>query len=296
MQQLSELIERRLPRRPYCSDNLEHGLIIRPSKIAVSKNYLQLNPPCHRHWLLFDLDRPMAALAWEQAHLPPPNWIAINPANGHAHLGYLLEVPVVTSEAGRDKPLRYAAAVEKAFRIALGADPGYAGLIAKNPLSEHWKICFLHTQAFDLNYLAEWVTLTSAATPCIEPIGLGRNIMLFDSIRQWSYRNVLLYKETNAGLEQWFRTVMRECELVNQHFPTPMTLSEVRGIAKSIAKWTWREFSEKAFSQIQRERAHKRWANRSAPSIEQSKPWESMGISRSTYYDHKKVGLLSGSD
>lgn len=291
MQQLSEIIRDRLPKRPYCSDNLDHGLMIRPSAIAEAKNYLQLNPPCHLHWLLFDLDMPMAALAWERAHLPPPNWMAINPSNGHAHLGYLLKVPIVTSEEGRNKPLRYAAAVEKAFRIALRADPAYSGLIAKNPLSEHWKICFLHDQPFELDYLAEWVTLTSAATPSIEPIGLGRNVMLFDCIRQWSYRNVLLYKETNAGLEQWLRAVLYQCEMVNQQFPSPMSPSELKGIAKSIAKWTWREFSEKEFRQIQRRRACKRWANRSAISVEQAKPWEVMGISRSTYYNRQKAGV-----
>lgn len=296
MHQLSELIENRLPKRPYCTDNLEHGLIVRPPKIAVTKNYLQLNPPCHRHWLLFDLDMPMAALAWERAHLPPPNWMAINPANGHAHLAYLLEVPVVFGENARRKPMRYFAAIENAFRIALRADPSYCGLIAKNPLSDHWKICFLHAQPFDLNYLAEWVTLTSAATPQIEPIGVGRNVILFDSIRKWAYRNVLLYKKTNAGLEQWFRTVMRECELINQKFATPMAFSEVKGIAKSIAKWTWREFSENVFSEIQRHRACKRWANRSEASIEQAKPWEAMGISRSTYYNHKKARQLSELD
>lgn len=294
MQHLSDLIVSRLPRRPYCTDNLDHGLIIRPPKLAMEKCYLQLNPPILRHWLVFDIDKPMAALAWETANLAPPNWIAVNPANTHAHLGYLLEVPVITAPEARDKPLRYAAAIETAFRIALGADPGYSGFIAKNPLSPMWKTWFLHTESYSLDYLAEWVTLHRPPSPTLTRSGLWRNVQLFDAIRQWSYRMVLVYQHAKACQEEWFRAVLREAEIFNQGFTPPLPLPEVKATAKSVAKWTWQRFSAADFSQIQQARANRRWAHPRENSQEQSKPWEQMGISRRTFFNRKKTELLSG--
>jgi hypothetical protein len=123
MSSLSDLIAPRLPRRPYCSDNLAHGLIIRSADQAVGKPYLQINSPVLRHWLVFDVDREYGAFSWEWANLPAPNWSAINLDNGHAHLAYLLTTPVVTSAAGHEKPLRFAAAVEAGMRLSPDISP-----------------------------------------------------------------------------------------------------------------------------------------------------------------------------
>lgn len=295
MQSLHDLIASRLPRRAYCTDNLDHGLVLRPPEVALEKNYLQLNPPILWHWLVFDIDEPMAALAWEKANVAPPNWVAVNPANTHAHLGYLLEMPVMTAPEARDKPLRYAAAIEAAFRIALGADPCYRGFIAKNPLSPAWKTWFLHAEPYSLDYLVEWVTLSRTRSPMVVPTGLWRNVQLFDAIREWAYGMVRGYQQADAGLELWFRAVLREAEIVNQRFETPLMLSEVRATAKSVAKWTWQHFSEASFSQIQQARARLRWAQVREPSQEESQPWVAMGISRRTYFNWKKAGLLPGS-
>jgi len=294
MLSLPDLIVPRLPRRPYCSDNVKRGLIIRPPEQALERSYLQLNPPILWHWFVFDIDEPMAALAWEKANLAPPNWIAVNPANTHAHLGYLLEVPVITAPEARDKPLRYAAAIEAAFRLALGADPRYTGFIAKNPLSLAWKTWFLHAEPYTLDYLAEWVTLSRTPSPSVVPSGLWRNVQLFDSIRQWAYSLVRVYQDTGAAMELWFRAVQREAEMVNQRFETPLMLPEVRATAKSVAKWTWQRFSAEGFSRIQQARARRRWAQVREPSQEQSQPWLGLGISRRTYFNWKKAGLLPG--
>lgn len=292
MNSLTDLIVPRLPHRPYCTDHLNHGLVIRPAIQALEKCHLQLNPSVLRHWLVFDIDFPMAALSWDRANLPPPNWIAVNPLNGHAHCGYLLEIPVVTSAGGRDKPLRYAAAIESAFRIKLRADPGYSGLISKNPLSHTWRTWFLHAHAYSLDELADWVTLAKPQNISIESIGLGRNVTLFDCLRKWSYRMVLTYKEANAAPDLWLRALMREAEVINLNFNSPLSLPEFRAVAKSVAKWVWRRFDSTQFSQIQQQRALKRWSQPRPASTESSKPWEKLGISRRTYYYQKKAGLL----
>jgi hypothetical protein len=57
----------------------------------------------------------------------------MNPENGHAHLLYALKTAIRTAPDGKMKPLKYAAAVERALRKKLDADTGYSGLICKNP-------------------------------------------------------------------------------------------------------------------------------------------------------------------
>jgi hypothetical protein len=79
-----------LPHKPYCSDDLGYGVIIRPKKTAIQKPYIQHNPPCLVTSLVFDIDRSDAYFAWSDANLPAPTWIAKNPKNGHAILATCL--------------------------------------------------------------------------------------------------------------------------------------------------------------------------------------------------------------
>ncbi|VXG77148.1 Rep protein CDS [Salmonella enterica subsp. enterica serovar Derby] len=88
--------------------------------------------------LLFDVDHPLAAMAWDAAGLPPPTWTAQNPENGHAHIAYALSAPVAKSDAARLKPLRLLARIQHAMTDALSADRGYVGLITKTPNHARW--------------------------------------------------------------------------------------------------------------------------------------------------------------
>ena len=124
--------ENRLPKAPYCTDNLGN-LSIRRLKSAVNRRYIQVNPPKLFFWLCLDVDRPAGALAWEDCNLPSPNFATTNPENGHAHLVYGLSAPVLTTEAAREAPLRYLNAIRTAYTAITGADQGYTGLITKTP-------------------------------------------------------------------------------------------------------------------------------------------------------------------
>ena len=84
-----------LPRRPYAVDQLGHRLLITSAPRAMRQRYIQVNPPWMRVFLVFDVDRQEAALAWEDADLPPPLWTAVNRENGHAHSGWALDAPVL---------------------------------------------------------------------------------------------------------------------------------------------------------------------------------------------------------
>ena len=127
-------LQKSLPPKPYCSDELKTGLRIRPRATALTKRYLQLNPPHQRVFLTFDLDYRTWAYVAEDVSLPQPIWCVVNPKNGHAHLIYALAYPpVYTTSTSHLKPLQWLAVIEAAMRRKLGADPMFSGLISKNP-------------------------------------------------------------------------------------------------------------------------------------------------------------------
>jgi len=253
----------RWPRRPYCADDLSKGLRIRSLEQALTKPYVQANPPHLRVWSIFDVDRPGAAFAWEDANLPPPAWAAVNRENGHAHLAYGLMAPVlVDSPDMRQGPLRYLCAMEAAFRERLQADDGYSGLITKNPVHPLWHVLRGPRLVYELAELAEWVNLPKHL-PKRKPeeIGLGRNVTVFDWLRQYAYRNIRHYKSDVRNFVLWQSHLNGKALERNGEFKTPLDPREVWHIAKSVAKWTWRRFdlaaSDARFSELQAHRGRK---------------------------------------
>ena len=80
----------------------------------------------------------------------------------------------------------------------------------------------------------------------------------------------------------------------NSALALPLPTSDVRSIGKSIADWTWDEFSDAEFSRIQSLRGKRRAAQRWAGHVAElsTRPWEALGISQRTYYRRKAAGRL----
>jgi hypothetical protein len=253
----------RWPRRPYCTDAFEDGVRIRSLKQALTKCYIQANPPHMRVWSMYDIDRPGGGLAWEDENLPPPSWATVNKTNGHAHLVYGLRAPVLTvSMEARQAPLRYLNAVESAFRAKLRGDDGYSGLITKNPSHPLWHTLRGPELAYELGDLAEWVDLDRFKAKQgvkVAEVGLGRNVTVFDFVRTWAYKKVREYKGQQGGFVHWQKAVYDRCMARNADFGCPMDSREAYHIAKSVAKWTWSRFdiekSDAKFSKLQAFRA-----------------------------------------
>ncbi|APS51732.1 hypothetical protein AVI51_13325 [Piscirickettsia salmonis] len=147
MERVKENILRRfidtLPAKPYCSfDIKKSGVKIWPKVGALKTNHIQVNGPTSVHWLVLDIDQPNSALLYEKLELPTPNIISINRDNGHSHYFYYLH-EVYTSKNAYAKPQEYLQAIKQAYISKLGADQGYSGLIAKNPLSQEWLNLYL---------------------------------------------------------------------------------------------------------------------------------------------------------
>lgn len=288
----------RWPRRPYCSDDLANGLRIRSLAKALTQPYIQANPPHLRVWALFDIDRPAAALAWEDADLPPPTWTAINRQNGHAHSAWGLEVPVLVDGLGaRDAPLRYLCAVESLMAERLQADPGFGGLITKNPAHPLWWTLRGPRLSYSLGELAEWLPGLEKHRPrrrAPEQIGLGRNVALFDRVRHWAYRAIRPYWGTGLqGWNAWLSLCNSRALTYNADFLTPLHGREVWHLARSVAKWTWRNTTAEGFSAWQAAQGRKAGIAsgkvRRAGSTEEAQPWVAEGISRRTWYYRRRL-------
>ncbi|UOO93766.1 replication initiation protein [Vitreoscilla stercoraria] len=250
-----------LPRKPYCSDNLSTGIYPRLQRIAITKRYIQLNPPSMQHWLVFDIDRPNSAYAWYDANLPTPFAVVVNESNTHCHIIYRLESPVCTSDLAHEKPLRYLDAIQRAYTAKLQADVNYSGLIAKNPFSQnHWRVIYCAVNAlYTLDYLAEWVDLTQVPKRCknaSEAVALGRNCYLFDSLRKVAYKSIREYR--TGKVDTWRSHILDQAMSMNV-FSEPLPHSEIKGIAKSVANWTWKKMRHdtEAFKQRQSVRGKK---------------------------------------
>lgn len=234
----------RLPRKPYCSDDLAHGVMIRSLSTALRMRYIQPNRPGMSSYLAFDVDRPDAGAAWMDSNAPRPNFIIKSPDNGHAHYLYALEAAVCTTSAARLEPLRYLAAVERAIATELQADPGYSGLIIKNPAHAHWQTIITQTDAYTLAGLASKLDLTTKAAnsnKIRESFGLGRNCTVFDELRFWAYKAVTRYWRP-GGEAAWLAAVRERAHELNL-FVSPLQPKEVDQIAKSVGKWVWKRFS-----------------------------------------------------
>lgn len=294
-----EIFSQRLPKKPYYTDNLATGLRIVAKATAQKARYIQPNGATHRYYLVFDVDRAGAAIDWADRKVPAPNITVKNPENGHAHLIYCLETSVRTAPDASLKPLKYAAAVERALRHALDADVNYSGLICKNPLNAHWQVAVWEENSYTLDWLADCLDMNASEARRVDyGYGLGRNCQLFEKTRQWSYRAI---RQGFPDYPQWVEASIQRVEAYNLKLTTPLSPAECATIGKSVAKWTYQRFTEKGWldwvakthtAAIQAVRGRKggkiggKVSKRKpvADSERTLQPWLDLGISRRTYY------------
>lgn len=258
------------PHRPLCADDLSRGLYRAPQAEALSHAYIQHNPAAFVWAMVFDVDRPGAAVAWQDAGLPPPTWTTQNPRNGHAHLAYRLQAPVSRSELSRLRPLRLLARVQHSMTAALAADRAYAGLITKTPRHERWRTEVWRPDAYDLDELRDWLPDHLPLPPRItkrDAIGVGRNVCLFDGLRRWAYRARLDFDDQG----RWLDACHTKAAALNT-FADPLPCNEVKATAKSVSTWTWIHFTPQAFAAIQTHRSRLASIARRAAAMDSNAP------------------------
>lgn len=231
---IQTLIER-MPNKPYCSNDLAQGLVIRPKALALKHKYIQHNPPSQVQALVVDIDHDQSFNAADENNVQLPSLMVLNPENGHGHAVYLLKTMVTISPDARMKPQQWLAGLERAYTRRLGGDIGYTGLISRNPLLHR---LMDSRRLYDMEQLDAPLDFEDKAPyPKIEmEHGTGRNVTMFDTVRIMAYAEV----QNCISHDQLHDYTTRQCDKINSNFMQPLPLSEVRATAKSIAKWTWK--------------------------------------------------------
>jgi Replicase family/Primase C terminal 1 (PriCT-1) len=275
---------KRLPRRPLCTDDLSDGCWYERQDRAVERRYIQVNPPGVALWLTFDIDRPAGGLAWQEAGLPQPAWSCTTRANGHGHLAYALEMPVCGNDLANNA-VRFLEAVKEGYRLRLGGDPGYAGVLTKNPRHANWLVERGLQKLWSLGELAEYVSLPSTSMLTLRNQqlgGLGRNCDTFDRLRFWAYRAVKGYR--SAGEQNWMQAVGERAEKLNELNMPGFDHRELKHIVRSVGRWVWNRYEGQggAFNHLASQLG--RMGGRPRTTTADGQPWALAGISRATWY------------
>jgi hypothetical protein len=115
-------------------------------------------------------------------------------------------------------------------------------------------------------------------------------------VRKWAYKAIRAHR---GGIyNSWLDEVIKHCLSVNEAFLEPLPYSEIKATAKSIATYCWKkdpycyqEFIDRQSRKgaIGGKKSKRKPLAQSEASLQ---PWKSLGISQSTYYRRKKLGLI----
>ena len=244
-----------LPRYPYATDDPKEGVRIYKRENALKRVHVQVGHYPHAVLrLVVDVDLPWPQVE-ERIHALPPSLGLVNPRSGHFHAWYELDPIPLTPPPGREGSLKGALAllaeVEALLEAYYGADPGYNGLLSRNPFlhppewtwggGKRWSLRDLHRELRGL--------LPSGTRRRVDPglASYGRNNALFDRLRAEAYAHVALFRGVPGGEEAFRAWVEQRAHALNQslfrdHPKGPLDPREVHHTAKSVAKWTYRNY------------------------------------------------------
>lgn len=245
--------------RPFCTDDFKRDGIYRTNKRrALNSVYIEHNNDSFINSIVFDIDSDTAAIAWQDADIPKPNFITQNPANGHAHLFYALSSPVCITEKAHKKPQKLLKGVIEGLTDRLGADPCYTGKITKNPLNPRWRTFWNEQPRFELNYLCEFIDTNKRVKKEVRKsiVAEGRNTALFDNLRFYAYSIIFKYQK-NDDFCGFMSALEEEAENINDSFEDQLGFKEINHTIRSISSWVWGTFDSDTFSEIQSNRAKK---------------------------------------
>lgn len=231
---------RRLPYKPLATNDFHRGVQPVMPNTALGMRNIAPDRPYEVSWLKFDLDFSESAAMWIDEDMPPPHFIVVNPANAHSHYLYALEKPVVSSDNARRGPLEYLNAITLGYSKVLQADTAYPGKFCKTPTHPAWQTHIYNGPLYALETLASALppSLSTKKVPRTEAVGLGRNVTLFDDLRQWAYVQAPAAR-SRGNYAAWQAAVRQQADRLNA-FGLPLPQSEVRATANSVTKWTWK--------------------------------------------------------
>lgn len=280
-----------LPYRPLAGNNFHEGMYPTTRENALTKMHIQSNPPSIQNLLVVDIDHDDSVMRamWDRDGWRP-NWVAENPANGHAHAVWVVADPIVSTSYQHRKPLGYAYAVTEGLRRSVDGDIQYPGKFMKNPLHEKWELYEGNGQPYELSELDAHLSEVGFMpphgwwkSPRVTVQGIGRNCTLFENARKWAYRQIPQHRGDPEGLANAIELMAMQFNV--DEFEDPLSYREVKACAHSISKWIttrstlWKKSAEeyeRDFAKIQSARGKKSAVKR----VREKEAWmqEALGI------------------
>ena len=235
--------------RPWCA-NEDSIVIARFDAATAWETYpkLELQPPHAFASIILDVDTPSEA-GWPGGKpFLQPSWMVVNARPGTPesrpggiHCVFALEVPIARHNAAHTLPLSYLAYVADRLSYHLGADPGYTGLITRNPINPgpdcftHWGRLFPYTLS-ELDHL-----LPKGKPPSRRQTAIGRNCDLFMSMVSEVFRPRWAAPLSAQGwTKAWLEHVRAQNIALFETNVLPD--SECRSIAKSCFRYWMRHY------------------------------------------------------
>ena len=252
-----------LPRAPLAGAAKEGPYWRTSRQGALLLPYVEANPRALQSLIVTDVDSGDADELAGLLGLPAPSYIALNPHTRCGHVVYGLAHPVCLTDSANRRPVNLLARVETGLTTILGGDAAYGGRITKNPRHpEHTTLWGDFDNLYPLRALAAALAGLGALPRyddrrAVQVSAAGRNCALFDLTRKWAYRRRGHYTDPT----EWQEVVHayawdRNLTVIADNFAKgPMHPGEVTHLARSIARWTWRNITPE---QTRRNRAQ--WA------------------------------------
>ena len=214
--------------------------------------------------------------------LPLPNLVVMRRESGNLHASWFLSSPVHRGDGARWRPQAALTRVAEYYRQAVGADPGYTGVLSLNPMyAAHrgaFKAAWGRQFPYELRELAAVIPF-GWRMPTVKSTGIGRNVDLFRAAMRESG------KPSN-----WGRDVTPLLIAMNAQLPVPLDRDEALAIARSVNRINRRNLAtgrtQRTFTAIQARRGYKSGAARrkGSPLEHDREPWRSVGLSRASWY------------
>lgn len=250
-----------LPRAPLAGASKAGPYWRTTRETALALPYVEANPRALQSLIVTDVDSGDADELAGLLGLPAPSYVALNPHTKAGHVVYGLEHPVCLTDSANRRPVNLLARVETGFTTILGGDTAYGGRITKNPHhGEHTTLWGDFDNLYNLRDLAAALTALGALPRyddrrALQVSAIGRNVALFDLARTWAYRRRGHYRDRTEWEEvvhayAWDRNLTT---IADNFTKGPMDPTEVKHLARSIARWTWRNIT-RTFEQEQARR------------------------------------------
>lgn len=232
-----------------------------PRAAAIKEPYVQVNTKDRIFNAIFDLDTNHGMLDWLDNVPILPAYFAGRQKNGiivRPHAVIKLRIPVNLTK-WKQASLYYAIRERIAELLAFGGTEidGADKITTKNPNSEHWKFRIGDDRLWTLEELRIALDMPAADEVEREEIisnyrqagdyfnlenaQLGRNCMLFESIRGLVY----MYKSQCSSEEQLYQYALEQARqfdaLNNQR--APLRPCNVKAAARSTSHWTWHNYT-----------------------------------------------------